>query len=60
LIASTAWTYWVWITRVINIARQPQTTGFKVVHYVLAAGSIGFGTAIGALGVRLLRASKPR
>ena len=56
LIALCAWTLYVWITRVVIIAGQNQTTGFKVVHDVLAAISIAFGLGAGWLGWKALRA----
>ena len=56
LIALCAWTLYVWITRVVIIAGQDQTTGFKVVHDVLAAISIAFGLGAGWLGWKALRA----
>jgi len=55
LIAAAVWTFWVWITRVVNIARLPETAAFKVVHYTLAAGSMAFGAASAWIGVRLIR-----
>ena len=55
LIALCAWTLWVWITRVWIIAGQDQSMGFKVVHGILAAGSIAFGLAAGWIGYRGLR-----
>jgi hypothetical protein len=55
LIALCAWTLYVWITRVVIIAGQDQTLGFKVVHDVLAAISIAFGLGAGFLGWRSLR-----
>ena len=55
LIALCAWSLWVWITRLWIIAGQDQTTGFKVVHFILAAGSIAFGLAAGWIGYRGLR-----
>jgi hypothetical protein len=58
LIALCAWTLWVWITRVWIIAGQDQSTGFKVVHGILAAGSIAFGLAAGWIGYRGLRAGR--
>jgi hypothetical protein len=59
LIALCAWTLWVWITRVWIIAGQDQSMGFKVVHGILAAGSIAFGLAAGWIGYRGLRAGRP-
>ena len=55
LVALCVWTLWVWISRVWIIAGQDQSTGFKVVHTILAAGSIAFGLAAGWIGLRRLR-----
>ncbi len=55
LIALCAWTLYVWITRVVIIAGQDQTMGFKVVHDVLAAISIAFGLGAGWVGFKALR-----
>jgi uncharacterized membrane protein (DUF485 family) len=56
LIALCAWTLYVWISRVVIIAGQDQSMGFKVVHDVLAAISIAFGLGAGYVGWRALRA----
>ena len=55
LIALCVWTLWVWITRVWIIAGQDQSMGFKVVHTILAIGSIAFGLAAGWIGFQSLR-----
>ncbi len=55
LVALCAWTLYVWITRVVIIAGQDQTMGFKVVHDVLATISIAFGLGAGYVGYRALR-----
>jgi hypothetical protein len=55
LIALCAWTLYVWITRVVIIAGQDQSTGFKVGHDVLAVISIAFGLGAGYLGLKSLR-----
>jgi hypothetical protein len=55
LIAACFWTLYVWISRIVIISGQDQSTGFKVVHGVLAAISIAFGLAIGRIGWRALR-----
>jgi hypothetical protein len=55
LLAAAVWTFYVWTTRIWIIARLSNGTGFKVVHYVLAAISIGFAIAIGWIGVRALK-----
>jgi hypothetical protein len=58
LIALCAWTLYVWITRIFIMAGQDESTGFKVVHGVLAAISIVFGLAAGWIGFRRLRAPR--
>jgi hypothetical protein len=60
LIALCAWSLWVWITRVSIIMGQDQSTGFKVVHFTLAAGSIAFGLAAGWIGYTGLRAGQKK
>ncbi|MDQ1479770.1 MAG: hypothetical protein QOI44_631 [Actinomycetota bacterium] len=55
LVALCVWTLWVWITRMWNILGQDQSMGFKVVHTILAIGSIAFGLAAGSIGFRALR-----
>jgi hypothetical protein len=55
LVALCAWTLYVWITRIVIISGQDQSTGFKVVHGILAVISIAFGLAAGFVGYRRLR-----
>jgi hypothetical protein len=55
LIALCGWTLYVWITRLFIMAGQDESTGFKVVHGILAAISIAFGLAAGWIGYRALR-----
>ena len=55
LIAVCAWTLYVWISRIFIMAGQDESTGFKVVHGILAAISIAFGLAAGWIGLRRLR-----
>jgi hypothetical protein len=47
LLAASAWTLYVWVSRLFILVGQDTTTGFKVVHFVLAAVSIAFGLAVG-------------
>ena len=56
LVLAAAWTLYVWVTRLWIMAGQDESTGFKVVHGVLAAVSIAFGLAVGRIGWRRLRA----
>ena len=39
------WTIWVWGTRIWNILSGDESTGFKVVHSVLAAVSVALAIA---------------
>jgi hypothetical protein len=55
LIALGAWTLWVWITFMWIIGHQDHPMGFKVVHGILAVGSIAFGIAAARIGYRGLR-----
>jgi hypothetical protein len=50
LIAAAVWTLYVWISRIVIMAGQDNSTGFKVVHGILALISIGFAVAIGRIG----------
>jgi hypothetical protein len=59
LVAAAVWTFYVWGTRIFIIAGQDQSTGFKVVHYILAAISIAFGIAIGWIGWTNRKSSRP-
>jgi hypothetical protein len=45
----------VWISRLVIMAGQDESTGFKVVHGILAVISIAFGVAAGWIGLRRLR-----
>ena len=55
LVAAGVWTLYVWISRIFILAGQDNSTGFKVVHFTLAAVSIAFGIAVAWIGVRTLR-----
>lgn len=59
LLAAAAWTLYVWISRLVIMAGQDESTGFKVVHGLLAFVSIGFALAIGKLGLSARRAAQP-
>lgn len=61
LIASALWTWWVWGTRIWNVLGDDErSTGFKVVHVVLALVSVGFAVAVFAIGRRGLRGAARR
>ena len=50
LLAAAVWTLYVWISRLVIMAGQDESAGFKVVHGILALVSIGFAVAIGKIG----------
>jgi hypothetical protein len=59
ILAASAWTLYVWITRMWNIAQDQTTTfGFKAVHAVIAVISVAFAVVLAVIGVRMLRESR--
>ena len=56
LLAAGAWTLFVWVTRLVNMAGEDRSAGFYVVHGALAVISIGFGVSVGIVGWKALRA----
>ncbi len=61
LLAAAAWTYYVWITRMWNIARDPEHDfGFKAVHGALAVVSVAFAVALTVTGLRMRREAAAR
>jgi len=62
LLAAAAWTVYVWVTRMWNIARDSEHDfGFKAVHGALAVVSIAFAIALAVIGFRMRReAAAPR
>ena len=56
LLAAGAWTLFVWVTRLVNMAGEDRSAGFYVVHGALAVISIGFGVAVGVVGWNAMRA----
>lgn len=58
LLAASLWTLYVWISRIVIMAGQDESAGFKVVHGVLALVSIGFALAIGKIGWESRRSAK--
>jgi hypothetical protein len=56
LLAAAAWTVYVWVTRMWNIARDSEHDfGFKAVHGALAVVSIAFAVALAVIGFRMRR-----
>ncbi len=58
LLGVSAWTTFIWVTLIRNVSRDTlHGTGFKVVHYVLAAISLGLAAGTAYVGLRAWRAS---
>ena len=50
---AAAWTIFIWVTRIRNIlGDETRSTGFKVIHSVLALVSVAFAIAILAVASR--------
>ncbi len=60
LLAAAAWTFYVWGTRVFLIWGGDESTGFKVVHTVLAIVSLAFAAAVARIGWTTLREQRAR
>ena len=60
LLAAAAWTFYVWLTRIVLIWRGDESAGFKAVHTALAVVSIAFGIALVKIGWSELRAARHR
>ena len=58
LLGAAAWTFYVWVSRVVIMLGQEESAGFKAVHLALAAVSLAFGVAIARIGLRAWRQSK--
>jgi hypothetical protein len=62
LLAFGVWSWVIWPVFLRNIAADPRSfhtgspTAFFLVHLVLTIVSLAFGTAIGVIGIRGLRA----
>lgn len=56
---AAAWTIFIWVTRIRNIlGDDARSTGFKVVHSVLALVSVAFAVAILAVASRNRRRAR--
>jgi hypothetical protein len=59
ILAAAAWTLYVWVTRMWNIAQDPTTSfGFKAVHAVIAVISVAFAVVLAVIGLRMHREAK--
>jgi hypothetical protein len=65
LLGFGAWTWVIWVTLMVNVARDPRAfsatgspTAFLFVHWTLAVISLVFGTVIAVLGWRGFSAAR--
>ena len=59
--AAAAWTIFIWVTRIRNIlGDDARSTGFKVVHSVLALVSVAFAIAILSVASRNRRRARDK
>ncbi len=56
LVAAAAWTAFVWITRLVNIAGDNRSASFVTVHVVIAAISLALAIPVAIVGWRMRRA----
>ena len=59
VLAAAGWTAYVWISRLYLMVGSDDSTGFKVVHGVIAVISLGFGIGLAWIGIAVLRSSRP-
>jgi len=58
LLAAAAWTWIIWITRLVNMAGEDRSAGFVAVHGAIAGISMLLAIPVAWVGLRLLR--RPR
>jgi hypothetical protein len=59
ILAASAWTLYVWVTRMWNLAQDPGTSlGFKAVHAVIAVISVAFAVVLAVIGLRMRREAR--
>jgi hypothetical protein len=59
LLAAAAWTVFVWVTRLVNLAGEDRSTGFVVVHAGLAVVSLILAAPVAWVGWRLVQRQDP-
>ena len=53
LLVGAAWTAFVWITRLVNIAGEDRSASFIAVHVVIAAISLALAIPVAIVGWRM-------
>lgn len=59
VLAAAGWTAYVWISRLYLMVGSDDSTGFKVVHGVIAVISLAFGIGLAWIGITALRSARP-
>jgi hypothetical protein len=58
LLAAAAWTWLIWITRLVNMAGEDRSAGFLAVHAGIAVISMLLAIPVAWVGLRMAR--RPR
>jgi hypothetical protein len=58
LLAAAAWTWVIWITRLVNMAGEDRSAGFVAVHGAIAGISMLLAIPVAWVGLRMLRRSR--
>jgi uncharacterized protein YhhL (DUF1145 family) len=58
LIVAAAWTAFVWLNRLVNLAGDDRSAAFIAVHVVLAVVSLAFAVPMAFIGWRLVRGGR--
>ena len=56
---AAAWTVFVWVNRLVNLAGDDRSAAFIAVHAVLALISLALAVPVGVVGWRLARGARP-
>ena len=61
LLAAAAWTVFIWVNRLVNLAGDDRSAGFVAVHVVLAVVSLALAVPVAIVGwhLRASRSSAP-
>jgi hypothetical protein len=58
LLAAAAWTWLIWIVRLVNMAGEDRSAGFLAVHGAIAGISMLLTIPVAWVGLRMLRRSR--
>lgn len=60
LLAAAGWTAFVWVNRLVNLARDDRSAAFVAVHVVIAVISLALAVPVAIVGWRLRAADRRR